>query len=62
MNFQQSTTHIHEVGVIVDKLNGDIPQPLGAVHASGGDQAEGEVQDTGGNKAGGGLLLDSRLL
>ena len=38
----------HEVVVVVDKLMDDILEPLGAIHDSGRDQADGEDQATGG--------------
>ena len=41
------------MSVVVDKLKDDILEPLGAIHDSGRDQAEIEVQVTGGPWAGG---------
>ena len=38
----------HEVVVVVDKLMDDILEPLDAIHGSGGDQTDDDVQATGG--------------
>ena len=43
-------------------MMGDILEPLDAIHDSGVDQTDDEVQANGGHSACGGLLVDSRLL
>ena len=50
LNFASSGKKLtHEEGVVVDKLMGPILEPLGAIHDSGVDQADGEVRATGGH-------------
>ena len=51
-----------EVGVVIDKLKGDIHESIYELHDSVRDKADGEVQATGGHLAGCRLLVSSRLL
>ena len=49
-----------EVGVVIDKLKGDIHESIYELHDSVRDKADGEVQATGGHLAGGGLLVSEK--
>ena len=40
---------LHKVGVVEDKLVGDILEPLAAIHDSSADQADDEVYATRGH-------------
>ena len=46
---EKSTTQNHEVGVVVDKLRSEILEHLDAMNNSGGNQADDELQATGGH-------------
>ena len=46
-HFHKSTTQIHEVGVFVNKLKGNILEALDELYDSVGDQTGGDVQATG---------------